>query len=73
MLTCIEQLTPRGFVIITDYPETYLLSRYLRRHSTEPVRFIMGVAAAAKILHEVFYAGLPGTLLEGIGRLSRQM
>jgi hypothetical protein len=69
MLTCIEQLTPRGFVIITDYPETYLLSRYLRRHSTEPVRFIMGVAAAAQILHEAFYAGLPGTLLEGIGRL----
>ena len=69
MLTSIEQLTPRGFVIITDYPETYLLSRYLRRHSTEPVRFIMGVAAAAKILHEAFYAGLPGTLLEGIGRL----
>ena len=69
MLACIEQLTPRGFVIITDYPETYLLSHYLRRHSTEPVRFIMGVAAAANILHEAFYAGLPGTLLEGIGRL----
>ena len=69
MLACIQQLTRHGFVIVTDYPETYLLSRYLRRHSTEPVRFIMGVAAAAKIMHEVFYQGLPGTLLEGIGRL----
>jgi hypothetical protein len=69
MLESIEQLTRHGFVIVTDYPETYLLSRYLRRHSTEPVRFIMGVAAAAKVLHENFYAGLPGTLLEGLGRL----
>jgi hypothetical protein len=69
MLACIQQLTHSGSVIVTDYPETYLLSRYLRRHSTEPVRFIMGVAAAAQIMHEVFYAGLPGTLLEGIARL----
>ena len=69
MLACIQQLTPRGFVIVTDYPETYLLSGYLRRHSTEPVRFIMGVAAAAKTLHEAFYQALPGALLEGLGRL----
>ena len=69
MLSCIQQLTPRGFVIVTDYPETYLLSDYLRRHSTEPVRFIMGVAAAAKTLHEAFYQTLPGALLEGVGRL----
>jgi hypothetical protein len=41
----------------------------LRRHSTEQVRFILSVAAAAKIMHEVFYRTLPGTLPEGIGRL----
>jgi hypothetical protein len=69
MLESIDQLTRQGLVIVTDYPETYLLSRYLRRHSTEPVRFVMGVAAAAQVLHEAFYAGLPGTLLEGVGRL----
>ena len=69
MLVCIQQLTPRGFVIVTDYPETYLLSGYLRRHSTESVRFIMGVAAAAKTLQEAFYQALPGALLEGLGRL----
>jgi hypothetical protein len=68
-LACIEQLTPRGIVIVTDYPETYLLSRYLRRHSTGPARFIMGVAAAAKTLQERFYRDLPGTLLEGVGKL----
>ena len=69
MLAHIQQLVSFGSVIVTDYPETYLLSRYLRRHSTEPVRFILGVAAVAKIMHEVFYRSLPGTLLEGIGRL----
>jgi len=69
MLAHINQLVSVGSVIVTDYPETYLLSRYLRRHSTEPVRFILSVAAAAKIMHEVFYHTLPGTLLEGIGRL----
>jgi hypothetical protein len=69
MLACIERLVPSGSVIVTDYPETYLLSRYLRRHSTEPVRFILGVAAAAKTMQETFYQSLPGTLLEGLGRL----
>ena len=69
MLECIRQLTPRGPVVASDYPETYLLARYLRRHSTEPVRFVLSVAAAAKTLHEAFYQNLPGTLLEGLGRL----
>ena len=69
MLARIDQLVRFGSVVVTDYPETYLLSRYLRRHSTEPVRFILGVAAAAKIMHEVFYRSLPGTMLEGIGKL----
>jgi len=69
MLAHIQQLVCSGSVIVTDYPETYLLSRYFRRHSTEPVRFILGVAAVAKIMHEVFYRSLPGTLLEGIGKL----
>jgi hypothetical protein len=69
MLAQVEKLRSFGSVIVSAYPETYLLSRYLRRYSTEPVRFILGVAAAAKILHEVFYRALPGTLLEGIGKL----
>ena len=69
MLECIRQLTPRGPVVASDYPETYLLARYLRRHSVEPVRFVLSVAAAAKTLHEAFYQNLPGTLLEGLGRL----
>jgi len=69
MLACIEQLAPRGTVVVTDFPETYLLSRYLRRHSVEPLRFILTVATIVKTLDESFYRDLPGNLLEGIGRL----
>jgi hypothetical protein len=68
-LAQIQHLVSVGSVMVTDYLETYLLSHYLRRHSTEPVRFILSVAAAAKVMHEVFYRTLPGTLLEGIGKL----
>jgi hypothetical protein len=69
MLVCIRQFSPHGPVIVSDYPETYNLGRYLRRHSTEPVRFVVSVATATKIMHTSFYEALPGTLLEGLGRL----
>ncbi len=69
MLRRIRAVTPRCAVIASGYPETYLLSRYLRRHSTEPIRFVMSTAAAAKVLSERFYQDLPGTLLEGLGKL----
>jgi len=69
ILRRIRQLNPSCIIIASDFPETYLLSRYLRRYSTEPVRFVMSIAAAAKVLHETFYQDLPGTLLEGLGRL----
>ena len=69
MLKCILELTPHCPVVASDFPETYLLARYLRRHSVEPVRFLLSVAAAARVLQEAFYQNLPGTLLEGLGRL----
>jgi hypothetical protein len=69
MLARVQQLAANGCVVVTDYPETYLLSLYLRRYSTEPVRFILSVAAMAKTMHEAFYQNLAGALLEGIGRL----
>jgi hypothetical protein len=69
MAARVEQVTHEGPVVVSSYPETYLLSRYLRRYTTEPVRFIFGVSTAAKTLHEAFYQNLPGTLLEGLGRL----
>ena len=69
MLRCIRQVTAHRHLIVSDFPETYLLSRYLRRYSTEPVRFVLSMASAAKLMHETFYQALPGTLLEGLGKL----
>jgi hypothetical protein len=69
MLSSIRGLTSIGSVIVTDFPETYLLTRYLARHTSEPLRLILGTSTLAKTLHETFYRELPGTLLEGIGRL----
>src|SRR6185295_6995068 len=69
MLGCIRRLKTTGPIAVTDFPETYLLSRYLQRHTTESVRFVLSIAAAAKVLQETFYQNLPGTLLEGLGRL----
>lgn len=69
MLAMIAELSPRWPLIVSNYPETYLLSRYLRRYSVEPVRFVLSVAAAAKVMHTSFYETLPGALLEGLGRL----
>ena len=69
MLTSIRSLALRKSVIVSNYPETYRLSDYLRRHSTEPVRFLLGIAGLAKVMYEGFYQALPGTVLEGVGRL----
>jgi hypothetical protein len=65
----IDQLASLGSVIVTDYFETYRLVHYLRRHTTEPIRLVLGVSTMAKILQESFYQALPGALLEGLGRL----
>jgi hypothetical protein len=69
ILQHIRLLNPCCPVVVSDFPETYLLSQYLRRYSTEPVRFVMSIATAAMVLHEAFYQNLAGTLLEGLGRL----
>jgi len=69
MLECIRELTTERPVMVTNFAETYLLSRYFRRHTTEAVRFVVSVAAAVQIMRERFYEDLPGSLLEGLGRL----
>ena len=69
MLQTIRRLAQEAVVIVTDFPETYLLTHYLRRHSTEPIRLILGTGALASTMHEAFYQTLPGALLEGLGRL----
>jgi hypothetical protein len=69
MLTHVEQLSALGTVFATDYAEAYHLVHHLRRHTTEPIRMIIGISLLMKVMQERFYEALPGTLLEGLGRL----
>jgi hypothetical protein len=69
MLAAVERASSRGIVMVTAYRETYRLGQYLRRYTTEPVRFILNAAAAARIMQDALYKELPGNMLEGLGRL----
>jgi hypothetical protein len=69
MLAHVEQLCSLGTVMVTDYVEAYEVVHYLRRHTTEPLRLIAGISLLVNIMQERFYQTLPGTLLEGIGKL----
>jgi hypothetical protein len=65
----VQRARAAGCVVVSDFPQVYLLVEYLRRYTTEPIRIALGVSTLARLLAEEFYAALPGTLLEGLGRL----
>ena len=69
ILAHVEGVAHFGGVVVSVYPETYRLVEYLRRHTTEPVRLVAGVSSFARILEESFYKDLPGSILEGLGKL----
>ena len=69
LLARVQRASAAGCVVVSDYPQAYLLAEYLRRHTAEPIRIALGVSTLARLLAEEFYAALPGTLLEGLGRL----
>jgi hypothetical protein len=69
LLASVQRASAAGCVVVSDYPQAYLLVEYLRRYTTEPIRIAVGVSTLARLLAEEFYATLPGTLLEGLGRL----
>ncbi len=71
-LARVDRLVPLAAVAVTGFGEAYLLAEYLRRYTTEPVRFAFGVSLLARVLDERFYDRLPGRLLEGLGKLFAQ-
>ncbi len=56
-------------VLLTRLTRSYCLTDYLRRYSQEPLRFSMSVSMLAMLFNAEFYAGLPGGLLEAMGKL----
>lgn len=74
----VNALTGLGFHVLISEFFRYLISeffryfrvrQYLARRSQEPVAFVLGVDGFARIMHEKFYEGLEGGILEGLGRL----
>jgi len=69
LLARVEQMAPLGTVVVTQYEENYHFVNYLRRHTTEPIRIVLGIAGLFRILEGKVYKATPGALLEAFGRL----
>ena len=55
--------------MLPRWAETYELTRYIRRYSAEPLRFIVGLDIVVQMLRRHFYNRIDGGLLEGLGHL----
>jgi hypothetical protein len=69
VLARVKNMTRVLPMLVSDLPEAFRLVPYLRRHTAEPIRLVGGVTMLARILQAEFYQGLPGSLLEGMGKL----
>jgi hypothetical protein len=56
-------------VLVSSYGPFHPLSAYLRRYTTEPIAFAMGVPSVMELFREDYYRDLGGGVLEGLGRL----
>lgn len=56
-------------VLISDYPEYYLVAEYLERYAATQIALPVGVSNFMELIHEDRYAHLSGGLLEATGRL----
>jgi hypothetical protein len=69
ILARVRRMQPLGPVIVSDLPQNYQLVDYLRRYTTEPIRFVVGVSTLAQMFGREHYEDLPGSLLEGLGKM----
>ncbi len=59
-------------VIVSDYPDYYLVAEYLARYAATQIALPVGVGNLLELINEDQYAHLPGGLLEATGRLMGQ-
>jgi hypothetical protein len=69
LLARVERMVEFAAVAVTDLAEAYRLVAFLKRYSSEPIRLAVGVLSFAKLFVEEYYRALPGSLLEGLGKL----
>ncbi len=66
----IQALTAGNYsVLVSDYPEHYLVGEYLARYSATQIALPLGILDVMDIFREGRYAHLRGGLLEATGRL----
>lgn len=65
----IDRLAPLGTVVATRFGRMgYHLMEYLRRHTAEPIRVLLGIAGLIRVMTGVVHEESPGALLEDFGR-----
>jgi hypothetical protein len=69
VLSRIREMLHLGPALVTDLAEAFRLVPFLRRFTSEPIRLVGGVTQLARMLQAQFYDALPGSLLEGMGKL----
>ena len=73
LLGIISSLTALGRpVLLTNYPEFYRLSTYLRQFTKAPIGIVLGTNNLFQLFNESYYENLDGGILEAFGRLFRQ-
>lgn len=69
LLAQIQRLAAYGTVAVTRYLEGYWIVDYLRRHTPEPIRVLVGIAGLFRLWEDGIYKRSAGALLENFGRL----
>ncbi len=69
LLRRIDAIRALGPVIVSNLAESYRLIPNLRRYTSEPIRLVAGISLVARMMQSRFYSELPGSLLEGMGKL----
>jgi hypothetical protein len=64
-----ELVGQHEWTMVTRLRQSYKLSRYLRRYSQQPLRFLMGISTFAMLLSDKFYADSDDDLLQATGKL----
>jgi len=64
-----ELIDQHEWIMLTRLRQSYKLSRYLRRYSQQPLRFLMGISTFAMLLSDKFYVDSDDDLLQATGKL----
>jgi len=64
-----ELIDQHEWIMLTRLRQSYKLSRYLRRYSEQPLRFLMGISTFAMLLSDKFYVDSDDDVLQATGKL----